>query len=218
MIRSLPCIHFEKKMTPLKQQITLLAWPPTIPLPLTRIRTLLMESNLKMLTILFALRYIRYKGRVKSQIWDSKVYPWLPRQMKHQLLRRIHLFFFHFFLCIFLCFLKWNFRCTFKCNIAFLLKFIFIELFCEYSRINKCATICIFNCNSIVTSRAPSVSTSNVGLPWDKPSAAPLTSLSFSCLSETSSSKTSSASSLSLYFAYSVAFKEYCKVPVQIQH
>ena len=68
-------------------------------LPLTRIRTLSREPNLKMPTILFILHYIRYKGRVKSQIRDSKVYLWLHRQGKHQLQCQMHLFF------NFLCFL-----------------------------------------------------------------------------------------------------------------
>ena len=55
------------------------------PLSLTPIRTLLMESNLKKSTILFVLCYLRYKGRLMSQIWDSKVYSWLHRQVDHQL-------------------------------------------------------------------------------------------------------------------------------------
>ena len=85
-------------------------------LPLTRIRTLLTEANLKMSTILFVLLYIRYKG----QIWDSHVYPWLHRQVDHQLQRQMHLFLHN--VCNFLCFLMWILRCTFKCNIEYLLK------------------------------------------------------------------------------------------------
>ena len=47
----------------------------TFPLAVTRMRTLSMEPNMKESTVLFLLRYIRYKGRLKSQILDSKVYP-----------------------------------------------------------------------------------------------------------------------------------------------
>ena len=46
-----------------------------LPLSLTHIRTLSMDTSLKMSTILFVLRYLRYKGCVKSRIWDSKVDP-----------------------------------------------------------------------------------------------------------------------------------------------
>ena len=87
-----------------------------LPLPLTRIRTLLTEANLKMSTILFVLRY-------KGQIWDSHVYPWLHLQVDHQLQRQMHLFLHNF--CNFLCFLMWILRCTFKCNIECLPKFTF---------------------------------------------------------------------------------------------
>ena len=58
---------------------------PLLPLPLTCIRTLSLEPNLKMSTILFVLHYIRYKGRVKSRIWDSQVHSWSHRQVGHQL-------------------------------------------------------------------------------------------------------------------------------------
>ena len=40
----------------------------TFPLAVTRMRTLSMEPNIKESTVLFLLRYIRYKGRLKSQI------------------------------------------------------------------------------------------------------------------------------------------------------
>ena len=70
------------------------------PSSLSRISTLLMEPNLKISTILLVLLYIRFKGRVKSQIWDSKLYPWLHRQVNHPLQRQMHLF-LHIFETIF---------------------------------------------------------------------------------------------------------------------
>ena len=73
------------------------SYPPS---SLSRISALLMESNLKMSTILLVLLYIRFKGRVKSQIWDSKLYPWLHRQVNHPLQRQMHLF-LHIFETIF---------------------------------------------------------------------------------------------------------------------
>ena len=48
---------------------------------ISRVSTLSMKPNLKMSTILFVLRYIRYKGRVKSQVLDSKVYSSLHCQV-----------------------------------------------------------------------------------------------------------------------------------------
>ena len=81
--------------------------------PLIHIRTLPMDPNLKMSIILFVLPYIRYKGRIKCQICDSKVHPWLHHQVNHQLQRQMRLFLRIF--CNNLCFLKWNIRCTFKC-------------------------------------------------------------------------------------------------------
>ena len=80
------------------------------------------------------------------------------------------------------------------------------------SHTSKCTTMCIFKCNSIVTSSAPLISTSNVGIPSDEPSRAPSTALTCSYLS-----KTSSASSFSLYCASLIAFKENSKAPIQIQ-
>ena len=71
------------------------------------------------------------------------------------------------------------------------------------SHTNKCTTMCIFKCNTIITSRAPLISTSNVGIPSDEPSKAPSTALTCSYLS-----KTPSATSLSLYCASLIAFKE----------
>ena len=68
-----------------------------------RLWTSASESNLRTSTILFVLPYIRYKGRVKNQIWASKVYPWLYCQVNHQLQRRMHLFlhiFFQFFVLL----------------------------------------------------------------------------------------------------------------------
>ena len=46
------------------------AFGQTFPLsvPLTSIRTLSIEANLKMSTVLFVLRYIRCKRRVKRQV------------------------------------------------------------------------------------------------------------------------------------------------------
>ena len=88
------------------------------PVPFTCICTLLMEPNLKKSTILFVLRYVRYKGCLKSQIWEWKVYPWLHRQVNHQL-HQMHLFLQKTY------FWRWNLRCTFNCNIECPLKFAF---------------------------------------------------------------------------------------------
>ena len=41
-------------------------------LPLTCLHILSIKSNMKMLTVLFVLLYIRYKGHVMCQILDSK--------------------------------------------------------------------------------------------------------------------------------------------------
>ena len=72
-------------------------------LPLTHTRTLSIEPNLKMSTILFVLFYIRYKGCVRNQIWNSKVHLWLHPQVDHQLQGQMHLF-LHILLSIFHCF------------------------------------------------------------------------------------------------------------------
>ena len=77
---------------------------------------------------------------------------------------QMHLFFFSHFVCIFLSFLKSNLRSTFECNIECLLSLNclpFVELFCELFYTNKCTTMHICKFNSIVTSSAPLISTSN---------------------------------------------------------
>ena len=61
-------MHFGKKNDVNKRIDYAFYETSPISLPLTRIRTLLMEPNLKMATILFVLRYKRYNGPVKSQI------------------------------------------------------------------------------------------------------------------------------------------------------
>ena len=119
MIPSLPCMHFEKKNGATKILDYAFGQTSSLLLPFTRIRTLLIEPNLKISTIMFVLRYISYKGHVKSQIWDSKVYHWLYRQVNHKLQRQMQFF------CNFSCFLKWNLRCTFKCSNKCFFRFTF---------------------------------------------------------------------------------------------
>ena len=75
----------------------------------------------------------------------------------------------------------------------------------------------IFKCNLIVTSSAPLISTSNVGMLSDEPSGAPSIALTYSHVS-TPSSETSRVSLLLLSCASSVAFKENSKVASQVQH
>ena len=107
---------FGKKITSLKEQVMLLGRLP-LPPPFIHIWTLSMDLNLKiqinieqwpmtgletlkktlnlnlkMSTIRFVLRYIKYKERVKSGIWHSKVHPWLHRQADHQMHRQMHFF------------------------------------------------------------------------------------------------------------------------------
>ena len=75
----------------------------------------------------------------------------------------------------------------------------------------------ISKCNSLATSSAPLISTSNVGVPSDEPSVAH--SAARTCLYLSApSSKTSGGSFWSLYCASSIAFKENSKVPVQGYH
>ena len=66
LIPNLPCMHCQKKNGVTKTIDYTFSQTSTPALSLTRIRTLSIDSNLKMSTILFALRYIRYKVRVKS--------------------------------------------------------------------------------------------------------------------------------------------------------
>ena len=82
---------FGKKITSLKEQVMLLGRLP-LPPPFIHIWTLSIDLNLKMSTIRFVLRYIKYKERVKSGIWHSKVHPWLHRQADHQMHRQMHFF------------------------------------------------------------------------------------------------------------------------------
>ena len=50
-------------------------------LPITNIRTLSMNPNLKISKILSVLHCIKHNGRIENEIWDSNLYPWLHRQV-----------------------------------------------------------------------------------------------------------------------------------------
>ena len=119
IISSVHCMHIFEKNGVTKTIDYTFGQISTFPLAVTRMRTLSMEPNIKESTVLFLLRYIRYKGRLKSQIWDSKVYPWLHRQVNHQVHWQMHLFLYK------TCFWKWNLRCTFNWVTECLLKFTF---------------------------------------------------------------------------------------------
>ena len=68
LIPSPSCTHFKKKKKKWRHWNNRLPFWPDLPLslPLTRVRTFLMESHLRMSTVLFVLLYKSYTGRVKS--------------------------------------------------------------------------------------------------------------------------------------------------------
>ena len=108
---------------------------------------------------------------------------------------------------------------------------LFIESFCALLCPNNGTTMCIFKCNSIVTSSALLISTSNapsctslyrsqitpLGVPSDESSVASSIALTSAPLSA-SSSALSNASFLSSSYASSVLFKLNTKVHLQVQH
>ena len=75
-------MQIEKKMASIKQKIKLLAKLPR-PYSSFRKHTFSMDPNLKMSAILFVLHYVRYRGRLKSRIWVSKVHHCLLCQVDH---------------------------------------------------------------------------------------------------------------------------------------
>ena len=141
--------------------------------------------------------------------------PWLHCRADYQLGVKCTIFFTIF--CIFKCSLKWNLRCSQEQHRVSPQVHLFIESFCALLCPDMCTTIRIFKCNSIVTSSAPLISTSNapsctsvyrsqgtaLGLSSDEPSVASSIALT-KAPSSTPSSATSNASFLSLSYASSM--------------
>ena len=134
LITSLPCMHFEKKKGATKTIGYAFGQTIILSLPLTRIRTLSKEPNLKMSIVLLVLLYIRYKRRLKSQIWDSKVHPWLMNHFVYtyaliivstsattsatqlHLLVQLHMHLHSIFMEIAKCIFRSTIKCTFRCT------------------------------------------------------------------------------------------------------
>ena len=142
--------------------------------------------------------------------------PWLHCRVGYQLGVKCMIFFTIF--CIFKCSLKWNLRCAQEQHRVPPNVHLFIESFCALRCPDMCTTMHIFKWNSIFTSSAPLISTSNapscvsvyrsqgttLGVPSDEPSVASSITLT-NATSSAPSSATSNASFLSPSYAYSMA-------------
>ena len=136
--------------------------------------------------------------------------PWLHCRVGYQLGVKCMLFFTIF--CIFKCSLKWNLRCAQEQHRVPPKVHLFFESFCAILCPDMCITMRIFKCNSIFTSSAPLISTSNapscssgyrsqgttLGVPSDESSAASSIALT-NAPSSAPWSVTSNASFLSPY-------------------
>ena len=138
------------------------------------------------------------------------MYDCLHCQVNHKLQRQIYLFLsiflqlFVFFKVKSLVHLQVQQRVTPQVH---------LELFCELFCTNKSTTMCLFKCNSVVTSIVPLISTLNVGVLSDEPSGAPSTVLTCSDLSQIKHQ----VHTLCHFFVHPlVAFTENSKAPIQI--
>ena len=141
--------------------------------------------------------------------------PSLHCRVDYQLGVKCMIFFTIF--CILKCSLKWNLRFSQEQHRVPPQVHLFIESFCALLCPDMCTTMRIFKCNSIVTSSAPLISTSNapscasvyrsqgtaLGVSSDEPSVASSIALT-NAPSSTPSSATSNASFLSLSYESSM--------------